>query len=177
MKSRNACASEIVQSQILENEIYALLGKPKTDVIIHEWSTNVLRATMRENIPIWRRLRRKEKSRKLCTLGVHGMKMTAMRDQIKPCHLLHLQSSLISKRIIPLQIGFHFGIILVGCIYVRKIYMTPVHSSGASLQSRKEDVTLVEETNQARSKARTSRNAFEVLRSQVTSQHNASWSS
>ena len=54
--------------------------------------------------------------------------------------------------------------------------MTSVHSSGASLQSRKEDVTLVEETNQARSKARTSRNGFEVLRSQVTSQHNASWS-
>ena len=72
-------------------------------------STNVLRATMRENIPIWRRLRRKEKSRKLCTLGVHGMKMNAMRDQIKPCHLLHLQSSLISKRIIPLQIGFQLN--------------------------------------------------------------------
>ena len=54
--------------------------------------------------------------------------------------------------------------------------MTSVHSSGASLQSRKEDVTLVEETNQARSKARTSQNAIEVLRSQVTSQHNASWS-
>ena len=102
LKSRNACASEIVQSQILENEIYALLGKPKTDVIIHEWSTNVLRATMRENIPIWRRLRRKEKSRKLCTLGVHGMKMNAMRDQIKPCHLLHLQSSLKVKE------SFHF---------------------------------------------------------------------
>ena len=80
-----------------------------------------------------------------------------------------------SKRIIPLQIGFHLGIILVGCIYVRNIYMTSVHSSGASLQSRKEDVTLVEETNQARSKVKTSRNAFEMLGSRVTSQHNASW--
>ena len=55
--------------------------------------------------------------------------------------------------------------------------MTSVHSSGASLQSHKEDVTLVEETNQARSKARTSRNAFEMLGSRVASKHNASWPS
>ena len=54
--------------------------------------------------------------------------------------------------------------------------MTSVHSSGASLQSHK-DVTLVEETNQARSKARTSRNAFEMLGSRVASKHNASWPS
>ena len=48
--------------------------------------------------------------------------------------------------------------------------MTSVHSSGACLQSHK-DVTLVEETNQAHSKARTSRNAFEMLGSRVAMHH------
>ena len=125
---------------------------------------------MRENIPIWRRLRKK--SRKCswyendCNEGsdktLPSVTLTIIFDYQK--------NHFTSKRF---SFWNHFSWLHIN---VRQKYMTSVHSSGASLQSHK-DVTLVEETNQARSKARTSRNAFEMLGSRVASKHNTSWPS